>query len=128
MNRRRATAYATFIASAALVLIGVTLYQRSMACKRRGLALEQRIETLKRSAQDRLQIGTNKDELIRFFEENHIPFTIEGNDARGSILSTGCCPFGCGSDEVLIGVRVKLDEKGSVSSAPDIVAMCTNCL
>jgi hypothetical protein len=128
MIRRKLTAYAGVAASLAFLVIGLVLYQRAMACKRRGLALQQRIETLGRSAHDRLPVGTKKDEVVRFFEENQIPLMIQENEASGSILTSGCCPFGCGSDAVLIGVKVKLDETGTAISTPDVVAMCTNCL
>ena len=128
MVRRKVTAYAGLAASLTCLVIGFIIYQRAMACKRRGLALQQRIATLQRSAHDRLPPGTKKDEVVRFFEENQIPFAIEGDEASGTTLTSGCCPFGCGSDDVLIGVKVKLDGDGSVMSEPHVGAICTTCL
>jgi hypothetical protein len=86
------------------------------------------MEALKRTAHDRLRIGTKRDEVIRFFAENGIPLTIEGDDASVSILTSGCSPFGCGSDAFLLGVRVKLDEAGNVKSEPDVGGIYTDCL
>lgn len=44
------------------------------------------MQTLKRTAHDKLKVGTKKDEVIRFFSENGIPLTIEGDDASGAVM------------------------------------------
>jgi hypothetical protein len=36
--------------------------------------------------------------------------------------------LGCGTDEALIGVRVKVDAEGTVTGEPKVVDMYTNCL
>jgi len=36
--------------------------------------------------------------------------------------------LGCGTDDALIGVRVKVDADGTVTGEPEVVDMYTNCL
>jgi hypothetical protein len=98
------------------------------ACKKRGDAYEARVETLTREAHAKLKIGTKKDAVIHFFAENGIPVTFTVNEASGTIYTTGCSPMGCGTDAALLGLRVSLDENGSVTSEPSIGALYTDCL
>jgi hypothetical protein len=98
------------------------------SCKKRGDAYEARVETLTREAHAKLKIGTKKDAVIRFFAENGIPVTFTENEASGTIYTTGCSPIGCGTNGALLGLRVRVDEKGSVASEPDIGAQYTDCL
>jgi hypothetical protein len=97
-------------------------------CKKRGDAYEARVEALTREAHAKLKIGTKKEAVVRFFAENGIPVTFTENEASGTIYTTGCSPMGCGSDTALLGLRVSLDENGSVTSEPDIGALYTDCL
>jgi hypothetical protein len=98
------------------------------ACKKHGDAYEARVEALTREAHAKLKIGTKKDAVIRFFAENGIPITFTENEASGTVYTTGCSPMGCGTDAALLGLRVKVDGKGSVASEPDIGALYTDCL
>jgi len=102
-------------------------YQNA-ACKQRGAAYDARVETLDREAHDKLTIGTKKDAVIRFFTENGIPVTFIGNEASGTIYTSGCAPFGCGSDAALLGLRVEVDKAGTVVSEPSVGAFYTDCL
>ena len=109
-------------------VVGCLYRHRSAACRQRGDALSARVETLKREAHNKLKVGTKKDAVIRFFAENGIPATFNSSEASGTIHTSGCAPSGCGSDAALLGLRVKVDEAGTVVSEPTVGAIYTNCL
>jgi hypothetical protein len=112
-----------------LVLLAVGwLGVRHYRCAKRGAAFGARVEAIERDAHNRLKPGTKKDDLIRFFVENKIPIDFYESEASGTITTSGCSPFGCGSDAAIIGVRVKVDEAGTVKSNPVVVGIYTNCL
>lgn len=100
----------------------------SAACKERGKAYAARVEKLKQHAHERLRIGTPKDDIIRFFHENGLPVSLDGNEYEGTIYTDGCAPAGCGSDAALLGLRVKVDSAGRVAGEPIVGALYTNCL
>jgi hypothetical protein len=101
---------------------------RSATCKQRGDAYSARVETLNREAYEKLRIGTKKDAVTHFFAEHGIPVTFNRDEVSGTIYTSGCAPSGCGSDTALLGLRVKVDEAGTVVSEPLIGAIYTNCL
>jgi hypothetical protein len=106
------------VVSGALCWFAVDRYRTSVACKKRGMALANREETLKRRAHDSLKIGTKRTDVILFFTENDIPLSFDQFGASGIITTSGCAPFGCGADSAIIGVRVELDGEGNVKSEP----------
>jgi hypothetical protein len=108
--------------------VGCLYRYHNAACKQRGAAYNARVETLKREAHEKLRIGTKKDAVVRFFAENEIPVTFSRDEASGTIYTSGCAPSGCGSDDALLGLRVKVDEAGTVVSEPVVGALYTNCL
>lgn len=108
--------------------VGCLYRYHSAACKQRGDAYSARVETLKREAHEKLRIGTKKDAVVRFFAENGIPVTFNRDEASGTIQTPGCAPSGCGSDAALLGLRVKVDEAGTVASEPIVGALYTDCL
>ena len=108
--------------------VGCLYRYRSATCKQRGDAYSERVETLKRESHEKLKIGTRKDAVIRFFAENGIPVTFNRDEASGTIYTRGCAPSGCGSDAALLGLRVKVDEAGTVVSEPVVGAIYTDCL
>jgi hypothetical protein len=117
------------LAVALLVTSVACLYRRhDTTCKQRGAAYSARVETLKHEAYEKLKIGTKKDAVIRFFAENGIPVTFSRDEASGTIHVTGCAPSGCGSDAALLGLRVKVDEAGTVIADPVVGALYTDCL
>lgn len=88
-----------------------------------------REEALKREALESLKIGTKKDAVIRFFESQKIPVRFDRNEAIGEIhIHGGCAPKGCGTDDLLLGLRVDVDAAGTVLSEPVVVGMFTDCL
>jgi hypothetical protein len=97
-------------------------------CHQRGAAFAARVEKLRQEAQTRLKPGTKKEDLLRFFAENDFPVAFDHSEASGTVSTSGCSPFGCGSDDAIIGVSVKVDPLGTVQSAPQVVGMYTNCL
>jgi hypothetical protein len=117
-----------FVAAALVICLPSFSRYQSAACKQRGAAFEAKVERLKRDAQKNLGIGTNKDAVIRFFAENGIPVTFLGGEATGTISASGCAPAGCGSDNALLGLRVKVDKNGTVIAEPVIGALYTDCL
>jgi hypothetical protein len=108
--------------------VGCLYRYHSAACKQRGAALDARIETLKREAHEKLKVGAKKGAVIRFFAENGIPVTFNGDEASGGVNTSGCAPSGCGSDAAFLWVRVKVDEAGTVISEPAVNAMYNDCL
>ena len=101
---------------------------RSTACKQRGIAFNAQVEALRRAAHEKLTIGASKEDVVRFFAENNFPITFTRSGATGTIYTTGCSPKGCGTNQALIGLRVDLDEAGSVKAAPVVVGMYTDCV
>jgi hypothetical protein len=74
-------------------------------CEKVADAAIARVETLKREANESLQIGTKKDAVIRFFGSRSIPVTFVRNEAIGQIyIHGGCAPEGCGTDRLLLGL------------------------
>jgi len=108
--------------------VGCLYRYRSATCKQRGAALYARAETLNREAHETLKIGTKKDAVSRFFAENGIPVTFTRNEASGTIYTSGCSPSGCGSNDAVLGLRVKVDEAGTVVSEPVVGGIYTDCL
>ena len=108
---------------------GSCLYRyQNAACRQRGAKYNARVEKLKRDAHDKLKVGAKKDDVVHFFKENGIPVTFSSEGASGTIYTTGCAPSGCGSDDALIGLRVKVDQAGTVVAEPIVGAIYTNCL
>jgi hypothetical protein len=119
------------IALAIVLLAGIFAWrnhQTQVSCKKRGDAFEARVEALKRDAREKLRIGTKKDAVVHFFSDHGIPVTFSQGQAEGTIYTEGCSPFGCGTDQALLGLRIDVDEAGTVISTPNIGSMYTNCL
>ena len=112
----------------ATVLLGCAHVIRTPECKRRGDAYLARVEKLKRDAHDKLKIGTPKEKVAQFFADNGIPVTFLKGEASGTIYIKGCAPHGCGTDDALLGLRVKVDQAGTVISEPTVGALYTTCL
>ena len=98
------------------------------ACKQRAAAYSARTDTLRKDASEQLKIGTRKEEVARFFQQHGLPVDFAGGEASGTIHVSGCAPSGCGSDDALLGLRVKVDAKGTVIGEPVVGAIYTNCL
>lgn len=104
-------------------------------CKVREAEFTSRVERIKRDAKGSLEIGSKKSDVIRFFASEGIPVTFDeivGRDeATGTIFVHGdaaCGSLACGDDSALIGVRVDVDENGTVVSPPVVVGIYTDCL
>jgi hypothetical protein len=108
--------------------LGLRYFRSQSDCKRLSAAFARQVENIKEDAHERLKIGTKKADVARFFAERSIPFTISESEARGTLRTSGCAPFGCGSDSALIGVSVKLDAAGAVKEEPTVVDLYTDCL
>lgn len=139
MNQRVISAILGLVLLLALVGCEGCLFYRyhSAACKQRGAQYAARVEKLKRDAHERLRIGTKKEDVIHFFKENGLPVAFvevpyehsrKVYEATGTISVTGCAPSGCGSDDAWLGLRVNVDDAGTVISEPVVGAIYTNCL
>jgi hypothetical protein len=130
VKRSRVTVVAAIIAFVGLSLFGLKQYR----CKQRDRAFAAQIERIKQDAHEGLKIGTKKAEVAQFFADHSIPFTTVGAEAFGTpaafgtVKTSGCAPFGCGSDVAFISVRVKLDGDGIVTDGPTVVGMYADCL
>jgi hypothetical protein len=113
---------------AAMGGFAVKLSSDQIACNRRGAAFEQRIESIKHDANEKLSIGAKSGDVSQFFAEQGIPLEVIESEATGTLYTEGCGPLGCGTDRALIGVRVKLDSAGNVTGKPEVVGFYTDCL
>jgi hypothetical protein len=107
---------------------------RQYRCKQRNAAFSRRIKIIKQDAHQQLRVGTKKDDVARFYAEHDIPFEVArfkdiGSEVIGTLFTVGgCAPLGCGTDNALIGVRVKVDADGTVIGEPEVVDMYTDCM
>ncbi len=111
---------------------GWGLYQEHQACLRRGAALDARIERLKREANERLKIGTRKEDAVRFLKENGMSvafYAVYGpTRIEGMTTQRGCVQiFGCG-DEVTIVLDADVDAEGTVVGAPRFDERLMDCM
>lgn len=120
-----------------VVLIGLAWFGvKSYRCHQRNAAFAREIETIKHDAQAQLRVGTQKADVAHFYSEHKIPFEVVtwpwkdgGFEAIGTLYTVGgCAPLGCGTDQALIGVRVKVDASGTTTGAPEVVDLYTDCL
>ena len=137
MRLRLSPATVGLVIALSISSVGCLYRYHSTACKQRGAQYAARVEKLKKDAHETLKIGTKKQDVIRFFKENGLPvdffkvsYERSGRvyEATGTIYTTGCAPSGCGSDHALLGLRVDVDEVGTVISEPVVGAIYTNCL
>ncbi|HXA50682.1 MAG TPA: hypothetical protein VNV86_10280 [Candidatus Acidoferrum sp.] len=129
MIRKLVFAGLVLFAAAALVVFLPLFYRhQSPACKQRGANFETRVERLKQDARKSLAIGNKKDAVIRFFAENGLPAGFLKGEVTGTVTVSGCAPAGCGSDLALFGMRVAVDNQGTVIAAPVVGAVYTDCL
>jgi hypothetical protein len=119
---------------AAALVFGFGCAGMKLHCRQRNVDLTQRIESIKKDAREQLKIGTKKADVARFYTQHKIPFEVasmpfKDGEAIGTLYTNGGCPpFGCGSDRLLIGVRVRVDADGTVIGEPEVVSMYTDCL
>ena len=73
-------------------------------------------------------MGTPQEDVIRFFEDEGFPISLQGDEYAGTINLNGCAPPGCGSDAAIVGLRVKADRQGAVAGEPQIGSIYTDCL
>ena len=104
-------------------------------CKQRAADLEAREKRIEANAKTSLKPGTKKADVAAFFASEKIPMNshqiAERNEVSGQIYVKGlaeCASVACGDDSAMIGVRVNVDENGTVVSDPVVVGMYTNCL
>jgi len=98
-------------------------------CEKVAYATTARVDALKREARESLKIGTKKDAVIRFFESQSIPVAFHRDQASGTIdIHGGCAPKGCGTDRLLLGLRVHVDAAGTTLSEPVVVDFFEDCL
>ena len=98
-------------------------------CKMRQAEFNSQADRLEANAMKLLKMGTKKREVVQFFESENIPVTFEPVGTIYLKGDAGCFSLACGDDAALIGVRVDVDEEGTVISAPVVVGpMYTDCL
>jgi hypothetical protein len=125
----KALAIGVALCLAVAVIAGaIWLERRHLDCKRRSAAFVKQVEDIRRDAREELKVGANKADVARFYQEHGIHFFVSNSEATGTLLTSGCSPLGCGTDEALIGVRVKLNEQGTVIEEPQVVDLYENCL
>ena len=130
MRRRRVAIVAALVATLGVSWFGL----RQHNCHQRNALFGRQIETIKQDARAQIKRGTKKSDVARFFAEHSIPFSIVGSgafgtpEAIGTLSTSGCAPFGCGSDAGVITVHVKLDEAGAATEEPTVGGIYTNCL
>jgi hypothetical protein len=116
---------------AAVVAGAIWLERRHLACQRRGAAFSRQVEQIRRGASEEMKVGASKADVERFYEQRGIQFQVievTSPEAVGTIFTTACSPFGCGTDEAFIVVRVKLSPEGVVIEEPRVLPGYKNCL
>jgi hypothetical protein len=98
------------------------------ACRQREAVYNARVEKLRRDATEQLKIGVKKEDVVRVFEQNGLPVEFHAGVAEGTIQTQGCSPSGCGNDDAILGLRVRVDRQGTVIGEPAIGAIYTDCL
>ena len=98
------------------------------SCLERERAYKERSDKLRQDANEKLVIGTKKDDVVHFFEEHGLPVRFERDVAQGEIFLEGCAPFGCGTDRVILGLIVKVDAAGTVNGDSRVGGIYTDCL
>jgi hypothetical protein len=121
-----------FVIGAVGCWFGTRWYRGHLACERRGVALDARVQRIKSEAQHRIEIGTHKEEILRFIEENGLRVSSNNNANPTRIVGTGTdigCPhiFGCG-DDALIMMQIDVDDSGNAISRPTVDVAYTNCM
>jgi|ERR1700728_1517738 len=106
-----------------------------MRCKQRAADFQARVKRIRGDAKLSAKPGTKEADVASFFASEKIPmdsYKIAGrNEVSGQIYVTGlaeCASAACGNDSAMIGIRVEVDEHGTVVSDPVVVGMYTNCL
>ena len=104
-------------------------------CKQRAADFEAREKRIEANAKISLKPGTKKADVTAFFASEKIPmdsYQIAGRRMiSGQVYVKGlteCSSVACGDDSAMIGVRVNVDENGTVVSDPVVVGMYTDCL
>lgn len=104
-------------------------------CKVRAADFQARVNRIKADAKASLKPGASKADVAAFFASEKMPMDsmkIGGrNQVSGQIYVKGlpeCASAACGDDSALIGVRVDVDENGTVVSEPVVIGMYTDCL
>ena len=104
-------------------------------CKQRAADIGARVKRIEANAKISLKPGTKKADVTTFFASEKIPmdsYQIAGrNEVSGQIYVKGlaeCASVACGDDSTMIGVRVDVDENGTVVSDPVVVGMYSDCL
>ena len=104
-------------------------------CKQRAADFEAREKRIEANATISLKPGTKKADVTAFLASEKIPmdsYQIAGrNEVTGQIYVEGlaeCASVACGDDSAMIGVRVNVDENGTVVSDPVVLGMFIDCL
>jgi hypothetical protein len=107
------------IAAAIVPVAGIGWFgMKQYRCKQRNAAFSRRVKIVEQDAHKQRKVGTKKDGVARFYTEHKIPFDVVrfkdvGSEAIGTLYAVGgCAPLGCGTNNALIGVRVKVDANG----------------
>jgi hypothetical protein len=83
MKKFKRILIATFAVLAVILVLGYVLFgwmfyrYQCTDCKERGKAYGIRVERLKRDARTTLRVGTHKEDVIRFFQENGLPVSFD---------------------------------------------------
>ena len=125
---------ATIVAIAGVSLFGLRQGLRQIECRKCNEAFSLRVNIVEQDAHKQLKVGVKKDDVARFYTQHEIPFQVVllkdvGSEAIGTLYTVGgCAPLGCGTNNALIGVRVKVDSDGTVTGESETVSMYTDCL
>jgi hypothetical protein len=131
--RRTLPWISTFLAIALVAAgwLALHLHREHQACKRRGAALEARLEKIRAEGRRLIVPGTSKDTIVQFLNGNGLRVSFESDGIPrivGSATALGCAEiFGCG-DEVLIEVAVDVDGGGRATASPTVDSRYDDCL
>jgi hypothetical protein len=128
LTKRHIIILGVLLVVASAIWFGLKEYREHLRCATRNATFREQLEKLKNDAHDQLRIGTNKAQVVRFFEEHQMRVTFGRGEASGDFKAIGCAPFGCGADTAIVGVSVAVDSQGAVSGEPHVSGIYTDCL
>jgi len=129
MRRRRLAIFAVLVAIVSVSWFGLRQYN----CQQRNAAFGRQIETIRQDAHAQIRPGTKKSDVAQFFARHNISFSISQftsteSLASGFIETSGCAPFGCGTDFAIVSVHVRFDAAGAVTETPEVFGMYQDCM
>jgi len=114
------------LAIVSLLAITLVLYRSHTRCTVKNAMLVQQVDALSKEANEQLRMGSEKPDVLRFFETHNMHVRFANGQASGSLRASGCMS-GCDS-LARIEVSVTVDTQGTVDGQPHVSAAYVDCI